>query len=241
MHLKRLNASKNYQIPRKISKFVVAPRAGPHGKDRCVPFGVFLRDQLGLAKTLSEAKKALSKGDLLVDGRVIKDYKYPLGLMDIVSIPKMSTHYRILLIGGKLAAREINEKEASFKLCRIIGKKHIHGGKIQFGFHDGRVFIMGSGKAVSDKTEKAVYNVCDVLAFSLPDQKIKSHLPMKAGNIAMITGGKHVGAVGKIKEVQIINNPEPNMVVMDIGGSVVRTLRDYIFIVGKDKPLIKLE
>ncbi len=233
MHLKRLYVSKNYQVPRKSFNFAVVPKAGPHAKDSCIPAGVFLRDNLGLAKNLSEAKNVLNKEGLLVDGRPVKDHKYPVGFMDVIAIPKIDKYYRILSEGGRLKAKEIPKKNATFKLCRLTGKKHISGSIIQYSCHDGRTFNVDA--------KKATYKVGDSVQMAIPEQKVKAHLPMGEGNIAMINGGKHIGAVGKIKEIQIIESPEPNMVLVDLEDRSLRTLKDYIFVIGKEKPLIEQE
>ena len=233
MHLKRLQASKNYHVAKKVSKFTVLPSSGPHAKTECIPVSVFLRDILQLAKTLAEAKIILRNEFVIVDGKVVKDYKFPLGFMDLVSLPKIKKYYRILSKNGKLVPVEVESKEASSKLCKIIGKNYLKGEKMQFALHDGRTFIGDS------KKEK--YNVGDTLEISLPDQKVKSHLENIVGNIVMITGGKHIGSVGIIKDIEIIKSSEPNMAFIDIDGTVLRTLRDYMFVIGKTKPIIKVE
>ncbi|MCK4808049.1 MAG: 30S ribosomal protein S4e [Candidatus Aenigmarchaeota archaeon] len=233
MHLKRLQASKNYHIAKKVLKFTISPKAGAHGKDRCIPLGILLRDMFGFAKTLSEAKIILNKGLMIVDGKTAKDYKTPVGFMDTISFPKISKNYRIVLKNGKLVPLEIEDKNSSFKLGKIIVKKHISGGKIQYGLHDGRTFLADA--------KKTVYSVGDTVQISVPEQEIKSHLPLSAGSIVMVTGGKHVGTVGKIKEIEIVKSSDPNMVLIDIEGTILRTLKDYVFVIGKDKPLIKIE
>ncbi len=232
MHLKRLQASRNYHIPKKVYTYTVAAKAGPHGKSECIPLGVLLRDILGFADTLSEAKRILNKSFVLVNGKIVKDYKFPVGLMDVLSFSKTDKHFRIIPESGKLVPKEIEKKNSSFKLGKIVVKNHVHGGKIQFCLHDGTTFLADA--------KKAAYKVGDTLKVTVPDNKIDVHLPMEPGSVAVIMGGKHVGGVGKIKEVQIINSPEPNMALVDVDGTVVRTLLDYVFVVGKDKPLIKI-
>lgn len=233
MHLKRLRASKNYHIPKKTAKFAVLPNSGPHGKDECIPVGVLLRDILMFAKTLAEAKTILNDSQLLVDGKIIKDYKHPVGFMDVVALPKIKKYYRILLKTGKLVPVEIESKESSFKLGKIISKKALHGGKVQFGLHDGRTFVMD--------VKKAVYKVGDTVQIAVPSQEVKSHQPVAIGNVVMVTGGKHIGAIGKIKKLEIIESPEPNMVIVDIDGTELRTLKSYIFVMGTKASLIKVE
>ena len=57
--------------------------------------------------------------DVLVDGRIVKDSKFPVGLMDIVSIPKLNQHYRMLLDRrGKFELVKIPQGKEQWKLCR---------------------------------------------------------------------------------------------------------------------------
>ncbi|NOQ56382.1 MAG: 30S ribosomal protein S4e [Nanohaloarchaea archaeon] len=233
MHLKRLGASKSYNIPKKTAKFAVLPSSGAHAKGECIPVGVFLRDILMLAKTLSEAKTILNNGYLLVDGKIIKNYKHPVGFMDVVALPKIKKYYRILSKSGKLVPVEIDSKESLFKLGKIISKKQLNGGKMQFGLHDGRTFVMAA--------KKAIYKVGDTVQISVPTQEVKAHVSMDIGNIVMVTGGRHVGSIGKLKKLEIVESPEPNMVIVDIDGKELRTLKDYIFVIGTKTSLIKLE
>lgn len=79
------------------------------------------------------------QGLIKVDGKVRRDYKYPLGMMDVVSIEKTGEHFRILYdVKGRFQAHKIDEKEAKFKLCRIQ-KKAMGPKKVPFVVtHDGR-------------------------------------------------------------------------------------------------------
>jgi len=238
MHLKRLPASKNFPIARKAETFTTAPRAGPHAKDECIPLGIVIRDMLNVVETAKEAKKVLKQGKVLVDEKPRKDHKYPIGYMDVIKIPDLKKMYRVIYTAGKLKLKETDWKAAETKgktkLCKITVKKHIKGGKIQLGLHDGRTILL-------DKKDKDKYKVGDSLLITLPDQKIKDAFVLKDGNTATVIKGQHKGKVGKIKEISIRNDPLPNTVVLDVDGSEVRTLKDNLFVVGKDKPIMRVK
>jgi small subunit ribosomal protein S4e len=55
-----------------------------------------VRDLLKLADNAREAKRILYEGKVLVDGRVQKDYKLPIGIFDVLSIPLLNQNYRML-------------------------------------------------------------------------------------------------------------------------------------------------
>src|SRR3989338_3789695 len=101
-HLRRLVASRHFPIARKIRKFTISPSAGPHGKKDCIPLGIIVRDMLKLAETAKEMKKIISAGDVLIDGRSRNDHKFPVGIMDVVEIPKTKQCFRMIAKEGKL-------------------------------------------------------------------------------------------------------------------------------------------
>ena len=226
-HLKRLKAPKTWRIERKVAKWTVKPSPGPHPVDRSIPLLIDVRDLLKLADTGREARKIIAAREILVDGRARRDYKFPCGFMDVISIPKMNEYYRVLFDSrGVLQLTKIDEERAKWKLCRIENKTMVKGGKIQLNLHDGRNIIVEGNE----------YKTGDVLRISVPEQEILEVIPMEKGNLAMIIGGKHTGQIAEIEEVIITRSPLPNIVKLK-GFS---TIKPYVFPIGKDKPLVQL-
>ena len=89
-HLKRLLTPSFWKVPKKEKKWVVTPHAGPHPKLNSIPLSVILTHIINIADTTTEAKKIIRKGEVFVDGKRRKDYAYPVGLFDVVSIPKIN-------------------------------------------------------------------------------------------------------------------------------------------------------
>ncbi len=226
-HLKRLKAPKTWKIERKVAKWTVKPSPGPHPIERSIPLLIIVRDFLKLADTGREARKIISAREILVDGKARRNYKFPCGLMDVISIPKMNEYYRILFDSkGALRLVKIDEERAKWKLCRIENKMMVKGGKIQLNLHDGRNIVIEGNE----------YKTGDVLRISLPEQEILEAIPMEKGILAMITGGKHAGQIAEIEEVIITRSPLPNIVKLK-GFS---TIKPYVFPIGKEKPLVEL-
>ena len=93
---------------------------------------VVLKELIPLAKTTGEVRKMLRAKDVLVDGKKIKEYKHSIGLMDVVSIPEIKEHFRILLDShGRLFAHKITDKESSIKPLKIVGKRADSKSKFQ--------------------------------------------------------------------------------------------------------------
>ncbi len=229
--LKKLASPVSWPIQRKDKKWTVKPSAGAYPAKEAIPIKVVIQDILKLADRSKEAVSILKKGMVLVDGKPAKDKKLPVGLMSIISIPKLGKHYRIFYTEkGKITLNEIKEKEASSKLCKIKNKHKIKGGKIQLTLHDGRNIIVKSND----------YKTGDVLEIEVPSQKIKKHYALKKGNLALITGGKHSGEIGRIEEIQKGTiNREPTVVIKTKEETLI-TPKRYVFVIGEEKPVISL-
>lgn len=129
-HMKRLTSPVSWGIGRKAHVWVTKQDPGAHPVSASVPAVVVLRDYLGVCDTAREARRIVGNRDVLVDGKPLKSYKAPIGLMDVVSIPKTKSNYRMLLTDkGKFTLVPISEKEAAWKLCRIEGKTKVRGAR----------------------------------------------------------------------------------------------------------------
>ena len=224
-HLKRLASPRSWSIPRKTATWVVKPSAGPHTIDTAIPLVLAVRDFLNLARTNVEARRIIGSGEIEVDGKIVRNYKYPLGLMDVISIPKLNLHYRVLFDRrGKITFVKISKDEAKWKLTRIENKTTVSTGKTQLNLHDGRNILLDKNK----------YKTGDVLKLAIPNQKIQKSYTFEPGNIAMLIGGHHVGEFETISKYEEIKNPKPNIVYFED----FSTIKDYVFVVGQDKPEI---
>ena len=53
------------------------------------------------------------EGGILVDNRVRRDRGFPVGIMDVVSIPKTKQHFRVLYdVKGRFVLKSLDENEA---------------------------------------------------------------------------------------------------------------------------------
>ncbi|MFO8052102.1 MAG: 30S ribosomal protein S4e [Thermoplasmatota archaeon] len=221
-HMKRYASPRSWAIPRKQGIWAVNPEPGPHSKEQSLPLMVILRDMLHIGGTSSEIKKVLGRREVLVDGRPRVNYKHPVGLMDVISIPKVNDHYRIMFDPrGKIVLKKIGEGESKWKLVRVMNKTVVKGGKFQYNLHDGRNIIF----------DKDSFGTGDVLKISLPDQKVISSYRFEEGSLALLTGGAHIGSICKIKRIERTRNPMPNIVEFHEG---FNTILDYVFMVGKE-------
>ncbi len=239
-HLRRSCAPYFWPILRKEHVWTVKPAPGPHPKDKCFPLLIIVRDILGYAKTAREARRILAEGHIKVDGVVRRDYKFPVGLMDVVEVVDTGEYYRVVPHPTKyLTLHPISPEEAKFKLCRINNKTTVKGGHIQLNLHDGRNILIRVKDPLNPVED--VYATLDVVKISLPDQQILDHYRCDLGYWAIVTDGANVGKVGRIVTiVQIFKRRQAVVTLETPSGKEIRTILDYVFIIGKDKPEISL-
>jgi len=229
-HLKRLAAPRSLKIHRKEAVWTIKPSPGPHPLEVSIPLGIVVRDYLKLTDNMKETNRIISKGDILVDGKHRKDYKFPCGLMDVITITPMKQSYRLLFNErGKLTLVPTKSSESGWKLCRIENKTIIKDKKTQLNLHDG-------GNTIVEKDE---YKTGDVVKISFKDNKIQDTYKFEKGTVSIIIGGSHIGEVANIEDFVIIPSSKPNLAKMK-GKTSFSTLQKYVFPIGKDKPIIEL-
>ncbi|NHI93122.1 MAG: 30S ribosomal protein S4e [Candidatus Lokiarchaeota archaeon] len=242
-YLKRMAAPKFWPILRKKAKWSYRPMPGPHSRENCIPLGVLIRDVLKLAETRREVKYILSNDNILIDGRVRKELNFPVGLMDIVEIPKIEKYYRIVPFERKgLLPLEINSSEKNFKLCKIINKTILKGNILQLNLHDGKNILIKEPDSEEDKDplQELEFKTKDVLKISLPDQKILDHYSFEENKIVIVQSGRFLGKHGKIIEINKRFGANASTITLQDDEEKFQTLMEYGFIIGRAKPDISL-
>jgi len=225
-HLTRLSIPKSWKIKKKGIKWVTKPLPGPHKIELGLPLNIIFKDFLGFAKTNKEVKSIVNNEEVLVDGIRRKEIKFIIGLMDVITIPKIKSSFRILFNKkGYLVVKKIEDKEAKVKLAKIVGKTSVKK-KIQLNLHDGKSILV----------EKDSYKVGDSILIEVPSQKIVDHFKLEKGSSIFLTSGKYIGSVGSLKEIE-----QKNIVYKSSANEDHITLKKYAFVVGKEKPAIDIE
>ena len=225
-HLKRHFAPKTWKIKRKGIKFITKPSPGTHKISMSLPLNVILRDILDYADSNREVKFILEKRDVAVDGTRRRDYRFPVGLFDVLSIKDINEHFRVILdTRGNISLIKLNEKEKGLKLCKIIGKNMVRG-KMQLNLYDGKnIIVQGNSYKVGDSILLTLDKKC----------QIKEHISLEKGVFIYLTGGSHIGQTGKVQDIR-----RDRILYKTETGDVIETLKKYAFPIGKDKPLLTL-
>jgi small subunit ribosomal protein S4e len=236
--LKRKPAPAFWPIHRKDLPWIVKPSSGSHSLHESLPLTLVLRDMLGVAQTRKEAILILQQGKLQVDGKIIKRSDFPVGLMDVISMPEANKQYRVMPSHKGLVLAPISKEEANTKLVRVEDKTTVTNG-IQIALHDGSNLLV---KVADPKNPKEVtYETFDTLKMTFPEKEVTLTLKTKEGNLAIITGGKNIGKQGRIMEIEKTEAKKRHqalVIIEDSQGVRYQTILDFVFSIGEAEPLI---
>ena len=226
-HLTRLTAPKSWTLKRKLTKWIAKPSSGPHKIVNSVTVDLLLKTLLSYTKTTKEVKQILHNKDFVVNGKVIRDHKFPVGVMDIIELPKLKEIYQVLFdVKGKLSLYPI--KSSSSKLCKVIGLTILKKKKMQVNLHDGKNILL----------DKFDGKVGDTVIFNFKSKQIEKVLKLEKDALIYLIYGKHTGTFGSVKEIIPVKGFEKQRLVYIIDGVDTETLKDYVFVV--DKGLIAI-
>ena len=207
------------KIPRKEYFWGVSATPGAHKKDESIPLLHLLRDYLKLGDKEREIARILTNGLVSVDGRIVKEKRYAVGFMDLVSVPSIKKHYRIVYDRlGRLIPVEENEESSKIKPRKLVNKVTVNGGKTMLVFHDG-----------VNKLSDIEISTGDVAVFNLEKKEIENVVRLKEGAKVFLTGGNHVGTISTVKSVEVSKSSRANLVQME---EDFATVEDYVFPIG---------
>ena len=229
--MKRLSAPRSWDIERKSQRFIIKPSPGPYSTSNSYPLGVALRDLLHLVQNKREIDNVLSHAQVLVDGVARSDAAFPVGLFNIIEVPKEGVAYRLIPSSDGLAARKVAKEQANLKLCRINSKSKITGGRIQYGFHDGRS-LLNNGLSLSPG---------DAVLMKVPEQSVVSSVKLSKGSLGLVLSGERAGQVGKISDVKKGTVSRERMVTISLSGGETELPARLIFPVGTETPAIEVQ
>jgi len=148
-----------------------------------------LRDVLKVARTRKEARYMTLNGMVKINNKVRHDENFPVNVLDVVSLvaDNESRFYRLEIVRGKFSLIEVEEKDASSKIVKIVGKKILSGGVVQMNLRDGQNFV-----------SKDKFSVGDSALLDTKKDKVSKILPLKKGAKIEVISGKHSGEKGEL-------------------------------------------
>ncbi len=161
-----------------------------HAQYSGIPILISLRDVLKIIDTAKEARIMLLGGQVVVNGKVRKDPKFPIQMLDVLSLPKLGKNYRLEVSGKRIKFAEVSGKVAEKKNSKIVGKVLISKDEIQMNLEDGTNLL------TKDK-----FSVGDTALISLKENKLEKIVPLKENAKVLVTSGKHSGKEGKVIKI----------------------------------------
>lgn len=229
-HQKAISSPSTFPVERKERSWVIKPSPGGYPKEDCIPLAVIIRDVLGYADTLKEVRDILHRGLCEVDGRDVRDPGLPLGTFSVLSLG--NEDYRLVPSGDGFKLIEIDSDEAERKLCKVVDKTKVKGGKLQLNLHDGKNlhvdnFDYGTGSSV---------------LVNLNDMSIEEIVAQEEGVKVMLARGKNRGKVCTLKgKKDVLGTSENRALVETEEGNVLDLPESLVFTLGKNENLIDVE
>ena len=166
-----------------------------------------------------------------IDNKVRRDPKFPVGIMDILTVVKTNEHYRMLYdVKGRFTLDKVKEAESKIKLLKVKSKA-VGPNKIPYIVtHDGRTI----------RYPHPEINEGDTLKYDLEKNSILEWFRNESGHLAYITGGNNVGRVATILHVERHLGSFDIVHLRDANGKTLATRKGNVFIIGNKKSTIAL-
>jgi small subunit ribosomal protein S4e len=190
--MKALNSPDYFFVERKAhGAYVAKPSPGRHTLDRCITLKLFAV-KAGIAENSDQAHAAIKHGHISVNGKKIKNPKYPVGINDVIeSIPSKKYYTVGINERGQVSISEAEKEGMHHHIYRVVGKYRASGSKLMLRLHD--------GSAVHAKGEAKVN---DSVVLEHGQHSVSEILPLKVGAKCLVIDGVHVGTQGKVTELK---------------------------------------
>lgn len=182
-YIKRLYAPRFFAIHRKEHAYVVKQNPGRHSLQKSVALSLLV-SKLNLSSTMQEANRIIKGGLVKVNGNVVKDPKFPVGLNDAIGVGPDA--YTIGINERGQIQIGSGEKDGA-QVYKVVGKYKDRGNQIMLRLHDGR--------AIRGKLDVKVND-----SVMLSGKDLSKVLKLDKGAKCKIIDGVHVGMFGTIKE-----------------------------------------
>ncbi len=218
-HVKRLAAPKYLHIGRKVNAYVTKPNPGRHTLDSSIAISTVLKEKLGVASSAREARRILKSSSVEVNGKVVRDSRYPLGFGDVIHF-KPSKETFTIGVGNRGAVKvEKLEGKEHARVFKVIGKYLAKGNKEMIRLHDGTVMASSKGVNVNDSVH-------------LKEGKVHDVIKLQKGARCLVINGLHATESGTISEIKTGTALRRATVAIDGDKGRTETLLDNIMVVG---------
>ncbi len=179
MHQSRAETIRAAPIARKGTQYIARP--ANHASNG-VSVVMALRDMLKVARTSKEVEMMVRAKNVKLNGKNVRNIHETIKLFNILEADKK--YILELLPTGRFV---FEPTKATSRLCKIIGKKVLNHGVMQYNLHDGTNFISKDKHVVGDSVEVDMEN------------KVKKVHKMEKGKEIFVFDGRSAGHKGIIQ------------------------------------------
>jgi small subunit ribosomal protein S4e len=166
-----------------------------------------------------------------IDNRLRRDIKFPVGIMDVITLTKTGESYRLLYdVKGRFTLVKQKSDEAKTKLLKIRRRVVGPNKEPYVVTHDSRT-IRFPNPEISEG---------DTVKFDLEKNTIVEFYKNEPGHLAYITAGNNVGRVGQILHVEKHLGSYDIVHLKDNNGKTFATRASNLFIIGNKKSSVTL-
>ena len=189
---------------------------------------MILKRKLGYSLNNRETTKILKEksNKIMVDGKVRRDPKYPVGLMDVLTIENTKDKFRLFYDEKRrFTLLKIKDKEVNSKLCKIV-RYEIGANKIPYIItHDARTI----------RYPDPAITVGDTIQYDFEKGVVEKHFKLAVGHKALVTSGNNLGRIGLIQSIVKKMGNVAVITIKDEAGHVFNTRIGNVFVIGDSK------
>ncbi len=166
-----------------------------------------------------------------IDNKTRRDAKFPVGVMDVLTVSKTNENYRMLYdVKGRFTLVPIKDGESKFKLLKVKTKA-VGANKYPYIVtHDGRTI-----RFPHPEIEEG-----DTLKFDLEKGQISTWFKNEPGKLVYLTGGNNIGRVGTLMHIERHLGSFDIAHIKDANGKTFATRYSNVFVLGDKKSSITL-
>ena len=172
------------------------------------------------------------EGNISIDGKVRTDHKYPVGIMDIVTVNKTGANYRVNFdVKGRWRLVKISKEDAKWKLCKVT-RRSMGPKKVPF-------ITTSDGRTI--RYPHPLIKEHDTIKLNLEKNEIVEYYKYKIGAQVLIVGGNNIGRAGTIVKIEKHPGSYEIVYIKDTAGKEFSTRLTNIFITGDQASEIPIE
>ncbi len=220
-HVKRLASNRYVHVERKVCAYISKPTAGRHSLDSSIAIATVLSEKLNLSSDMKESKRIVNAGSVEVNGKLIKNVKFPVGFGDVLHFIPSNEYFRIIVARKGSVSTEKIEKWDGRRVAKVIGKYKAKGNMEMVKLYDGSVLQSIKGVKVNDSV-------------SIINGKADRVIKLEKGAKCLVINGLHASESGIISNIKPGTALRAATVEIEGDAGKAETLLENVMAIGRE-------